>query len=186
MFSHTINEDVELKLLEVRHADELFRLTDQNRVYLREWLPWVESTTASAQTEGYIRSSLQAFSENNGFSAGIFYRGSMAGCIGLHSIDWVNRQTSIGYWLAANYQGLGIMTSACRALIDYIFHDLSLNRVEIKAAALNAKSRAIPERMKFRNEGTIRQAQWLNNHYVDLVIYAMLKEDWTSDIVQPL
>ncbi|MBW7475464.1 GNAT family N-acetyltransferase [Paenibacillus oenotherae] len=178
MLSHVINEDVSLKLLEVRHAEELFRLTDQNREHLREWLPWVDSTMSSTQTEDFIRSSLKAYSDNNGLQLGIVYRGSLAGCIGLHFIDWANRRTSIGYWLAANYQGLGIMTTACKALTDYVFHDLSLNRVEIRAAVRNAKSRAIPERMKFLNEGTVRQAEWLYDHYVDHIIYGMLKEDW--------
>ncbi|MNJ40026.1 putative ribosomal N-acetyltransferase YdaF [compost metagenome] len=70
------------------------------------------------------------------------------------------------------------MTSSCKAVINYVFHELSLNRVEIRAAVQNSKSRAIPERLNFCNEGIIRQAEWLYDHYVDYVVYGMLKEDW--------
>lgn len=178
MFSHNVTDDIQLRLLETRHAEELFALTDKNRKYLREWLPWVDATASSQQTKAYIQATLNAFADNNGLNLGIFYKENIAGCIGLHSIDWGNKKTSIGYWLAAEFQGHGMMTRACKALIDYAFYDLSLNRVEIRAAEFNAKSRAIPERLNFRNEGIVRQAEWLNDHYVDHVIYGMLREEW--------
>jgi ribosomal-protein-serine acetyltransferase len=108
-------------------------------------------------TKTFIESALKGFAENNGMNCGIYYQGRMAGCIGLHGYDWSNKKTSIGYWLGAEYQGKGIMTSTCKAIIDYIFNELKLNRVEIRAAVSNAKSRAIPERLGFVQEGIVRQ-----------------------------
>ncbi|TQR46020.1 GNAT family N-acetyltransferase [Paenibacillus popilliae] len=182
MFIHKINDDIQLKILEIRDANELFLLSDKNREYLREWLPWVDRTVSVGQTKEYIQFSLKLFAENNGFNLAIFYKSRIAGCIGLHSIDWSNRKTSIGYWLGEEYQGNGAMTSACKALINYIFNDLALNRVEIRAAVLNTKSRAIPERLGFLNEGTVRQAEWLYDHFVDHVVYGMLKEEWNKEV----
>lgn len=180
MFFHTVNENIQLKILEMRDADELFRLSDRNRNYLRAWLPWVDHTVSVEQSKEFIQHSLKQFADNNGFNLGIYYKNTLAGCIGLHCIDWSNRKTSIGYWLAEEYQGLGLMTSACKALIHFIFHDLGLNRVEIRAAVFNSKSRAIPERLNFQQEGIIRQAEWLSDHYVDHVVYGMLREDWLA------
>ncbi|HMM19721.1 MAG TPA: GNAT family protein [Selenomonadales bacterium] len=178
MFSHKVRDDVALRILETRHAEDLFSLIAENRECLRKWLPWVDGTTRPEQTRNRIEISLKAFAENNGFQLGVFHKGSIAGCIGLHSIDWNNRKTSIGYWLGEAFQGRGIMTDSCKAVVDYLFKDLSLNRVEIRAAPANLKSRAVPERLKFVNEGTVRQAEWLYDHYVDHVVYGMLKEDW--------
>ncbi|MBD0380235.1 GNAT family N-acetyltransferase [Paenibacillus sedimenti] len=178
MFSNQINDDIHLKLLETRFADELFALSDKNRDYLREWLPWLDATVSVEQTRNFIQSTLKAYADNNGFNCGIFYKGRIAGCIGLHGIDWINKKTSIGYWLGADFQGQGIMTLACKAVIDYVFNDLSLNRVEIRAAEHNSKSRAIPVRLNFVYEGKVRQAEWLYDHYVDHMVYGLLKEDW--------
>lgn len=178
MFIYKIDEDLELRLLEIRHAEELFLLTDQNRNYLREWLPWVDSTTEVKHSKGFIEMGLKQFSNNNGFQAGIWYKGKLAGCIGLHSINWSNKSTSIGYWLGESFQGKGIMTRACRAIVQYCFEKLNLKRVEIRVATGNYKSQAIPEKLGFQKEGCIRSAEFLYDKYVDHYIYGMLKEEF--------
>lgn len=178
MFSHSVNDDIKLKLLEARYADDLYELTNGNREYLREWLPWVDETISSEQTKNFIEFTLKQFADNNGFNCGIFYKDKIAGCIGFHGIDWGNKKTSIGYWLGAEFQKLGIMTNACRDLITYAFSELKLNRIEIRAGLHNLKSRAIPERLGFINEGTVRQAEYLYDHYIDHVVFGMLSSDW--------
>ena len=100
------------------------------------------------------------------------------GVIGFHKIDWNNKSTSIGYWLGEDYVGNGLMTKSVKAFVDYALIDLGLNRVEIRAAVENKKSRAIPERLGFTHEGTIRQSEWLYDHYVDHEVYGMLASDW--------
>ncbi|WP_336296604.1 GNAT family protein [Bacillus pinisoli] len=54
---------------------------------------------------------------------------------------------------------------------------MDLNRVEIRVADENIKSRAIPERLGFINEGKVQNAEWLYDHYVDHIIYSKLRED---------
>jgi ribosomal-protein-serine acetyltransferase len=178
VFYHRLDQDVELRLLEERHAKELFALTDRNRAYLREWLPWLDNTISVADTRRFIQASLEQFANNNGFTAGIWYRGQLAGLIGLQKIDWANRSTNIGYWLGAAYQGRGLMTKACQALVDFAFTDLGLNHVEIRCAPENKRSRAIPERLGFRQEGLLRQAEWLYDHFVDHVVYGLLASEY--------
>jgi ribosomal-protein-serine acetyltransferase len=70
------------------------------------------------------------------------------------------------------------MTKVVRALTDYALKELGLHKVEIRAAVGNKKSRSIPERLGFVNEGCIRQAEWLYDHYVDHVVYGILAEEW--------
>ena len=80
--------------------------------------------------------------------------------------------------MGEGFQGNGIMTNSCRALIGILFTEYNLNRVEIQVAPQNLKSRAIPERLGFQSEGFRRQAEWLYDHYVDHIIYGMLAQDW--------
>ena len=177
-FNLTLNDQTQLRLLEDRHADELFALVELNRAYLREWMPWLDTNTSVINTRSYISAGLAQFAQNNGFVAGIWHKNNLAGTIGHHNIVWHNRSTTMGYWLSAPCQGKGLMTQACRALVAYSFEELGLNRVEIRCAPGNKKSRAIPERLGFTQEGTLRQAEWLYDHYVDNVVYGMLVSEW--------
>lgn len=178
MLTYEIKDEYQLKMLNKWHADNLFETTNQNRNYLRQWLSWVDATKSSKQSLEFITAMRQAYMDHSGYTLGIFHKDKIIGCVGFNRIDWTNRKTDIGYWLAEEYTGRGIMTCACEALLSYAFEELCLNRVEIRAAVMNRKSRAIPERLGFVQEGVIRQAEWLHDEYVDHVIYSMLQADW--------
>lgn len=108
------------------------------------------------------------------------------GVIGTHNINWSNRSTSLGYWLGEAYQGQGVMTRACRALIAHIFNDMGLNRVEIACATGNNGSCAIPRRLGFTLEGINHQVEWLYDHYVDHYLFALLAQNWQLSPTSPL
>lgn len=165
-------------MLDLQDAKQLFILTDQSKGSLKEWLPFIEKNKSLADTEAFIKSTMTQFSNNNGFQAGIWFEGKIAGVIGFHKIDWHNKSTSIGYWLGESYEGSGLMTKSVKAFVNYAFVELNLNRVEIRAAEENKKSRAVPERLNFSEEGHIRQSEWLYDRYVNHVIYGMLAENW--------
>ena len=105
--------------------------------------------------------------------------GALAGVIGLEPIDSAHRTASIGYWLGAGQQGRGTMTRAVQALVEHAVSVLELNRIEIRAAVGNARSRAIPQRLGFREEGTLRQAERVGDAYLDIVVYSLLASEHT-------
>jgi ribosomal-protein-serine acetyltransferase len=180
MFTYKVDEKTKLKMLTLQDAESLFMLTDQSRASLKEWLPFIDHTKSSADTEVFIRATMKQYADNNGFQAGIWYEGEIAGVIGFHKIDWNNKSTSLGYWLGKGYEGSGLMTTSVSAFVNHALVELGLNRVEIRAAEENKKSRAIPERLNFTEEGRVRQAEWLYDHYVNHVVYGMLAEDWNE------
>jgi ribosomal-protein-serine acetyltransferase len=169
---------VEVLLFEERHAEMLFQLIDRNRASLRQWLPWLDWSHTAADTAEHIRQSQERYKDSNGFSAGIWIAGDMAGAIGLHAIDARHRGSSIGYWLSDEYRGAGVMTQACKAVVSAAFEHYHLHRIEIRCATSNLKSCAIPGRLGFTHEGTLREAEWLYDHFVDLHVYSMLEQDW--------
>ncbi|HEX8494234.1 MAG TPA: GNAT family protein [Pyrinomonadaceae bacterium] len=178
MFLYRINDRAELRLLEEQHAAELRAMTRRHWDYFREWMPSFSDDYSLAESRDFIRQCLERFAAGQEVPAGIWDAGEMVGVIALKSIDLINRNASLGYYLAATHQGHGLVTEACRILLDYAFEELQLNRVDILCAPGNAKSRAIPQRLGFTEEGTLREVQWLYDHYVDLIVYAMLKRDW--------
>jgi ribosomal-protein-serine acetyltransferase len=100
--------------------------------------------------------------------------------VGFHTVNWRDRSTSIGYWLAAGEQGRGTMTNAVRVMVDHAFRSMGLNRVVITAAVHNDRSRAIPQRLGFVEEGTLRQGVRVGDRYFDDVVHSMLAEDWAG------
>ncbi len=179
-FRYIIDQETELSLLEEEHSETLFALTDENREYLREWLVWVDNIESVSDTRRYIRSAVQQCNDDKGFQAGIWFRGNLAGIIGYQNLDWLNRSAAVGYWVGAAFQGNGLATNACGALVDWAFREWRLNRVEVRCAVENYRSRAIPERLGFTQEGIAHQAEWLYDGFVDLVIYGVLAKDWSK------
>jgi len=166
-----------LRLFEDADAEEFHRLINANRAQLTPWMPWA-ADQAPERTLRFIRLTRQQVADNDGFQTAIVCDGRIVGVVGFHGIDWEHRSPSIGYWLDAEHQRRGIMTGAVRALVDHALRGWELNRVEIRAALDNRNSRAIPERLGFRQEGVLRQAERVGDRYLDSVVYAMLASEW--------
>ena len=180
MLALKIDDKLELRLLEHRHSQMLFDLTVANREHLRPFLPWVPSIKEVSQTESFIKMGLEQFARNDGFQAGIFWRGELVGMVGLHYIRWNSERTEIGYWLSESVQGQGIATRTVRALCAYCFDELKLGRVEIRCATENARSQKVPERLGFVHEGTLRRMDKLEHGWSDWVVYGLLKSEWST------
>lgn len=178
MFKYIIDNEVELRLLDTYHSEEIFKSIISSREHLIRYLPWVEKTRTVEDTLDFIKNSKKQYAEGKGFDAGIWYKDEFAGVIGFHSINKITREISIGYWLNENFLGKGIMAKSCKVFIDFAFNVYGLNRVEIRCAKSNKKSRAIPERLGFIQEGIIRDGELLNEGREDLIIYGILKREW--------
>ena len=112
------------------------------------------------------------------FNLGIWKDKSLAGVGGYNKVDWTNKRAELGYWIAEEYEGQGLITKACRSLTENAFKKWKLHKVEIHCAVANKRSRAVPTRLGFKKEGVVRQREWLYDHYVDHVIYGMLAKEW--------
>jgi ribosomal-protein-serine acetyltransferase len=177
MFSKTIAVDAELRPVEVRHCEEIFAVVDRNRAHIRPWMEWVDRTKSVDDVKKWHATVMEQVAKNNGFQAGLWWRQKLAGMIGFHSFDWMHKKTSIGYWLDEQAQGHGLMTAATRALTLHALVDLKLHRVEIRCNPENHKSRAIPRRLGFTEEGRLREVEWLYDHFGDLIVYSLLDNE---------
>jgi ribosomal-protein-serine acetyltransferase len=168
-----------LRPFEPTDAGELTEAVAANREHLARWLPWAESHGFEDSVEYLERKQVQ-IEENDGFEGAILLDGRIAGGAGFHGVDWINRSTSIGYWLAADAVGRGLMSGAVRALLDHAFGVWELHRVIIEVVVDNARSRAIPVRLGFREEAVLREAKLIRGRYEDAVLYAMLASEWSA------
>ena len=174
-----ITKQLSLRPLQESDAQELFSLADDNRAYLREWLPWLDKTQTCQDTLEFIKLSIDQDMRGQSPVFAITYEDRIAGVIGYHAFDTENQIASIGYWLSEDTQGQGIITRACQALVHHALVTLNMNRVEIRAATENLKSRSVAERLGFVQEGILRNRENLYGTYVDHVMYSMLKAEYT-------
>jgi len=183
LFPLEVDRDVRIKLLEPRHALDLFKLVDSNRIQLREWLPFVDDYRSVAAATQFITRNREESDGTTGLVMGIWSGRLLAGVVTFDYIDWGNRAALVGFWLGKSFQGRGIMTRSCSALIDLAFNELGLNRVEISCALENRRCRLVAERLGFGQEGISRQSEWLYDHFVDTVSYSMLASEWKNRTV---
>lgn len=175
-----VDEEISLEFLEEIHAESLCNLVNDNRAYLREWLPWVDNMKAVTDFRQYIINCRRQAANKTDLGFAIVVNRNIAGRIGLHHLNHQNKIGEIGYWLAGEMQGRGIVTRCCNALIRYGFKELGLNRIEIKCGLGNSKSMAIAEKLHFSKEGVLKKAEWLNGEFIDLQLFALLKDEWKA------
>jgi ribosomal-protein-serine acetyltransferase len=175
----SIAEGAELRLWEAGDAAELTEVVAANRDHLATWMPWAETYGFQDSVEFLDLKRLQ-LEAHDGLEAALVLDGEIAGGVGFHRVDWVNRSTSIGYWLAADAQGRGLMTAAVTALLDYAFFEWELHRVIIEVIVGNERSQAIPERLGFRQEAILREAKLVRGSHEDTRLYAMLAPEWAA------
>ncbi len=166
-----MSRELKLKRLSVDHANELFSVTQANRNYLREWLPWLDAVQTPADTLRFIEGTIEQFESGRGPQYGVFWDKKLCGVVGFHSLNEKTREGSIGYWLSENCTGSGIMTEAVQELLRVGFKHYHLAAIEIHCAAENVRSRKIPERLGARLDRIVKDAEWLYDRHVDHAVY---------------
>jgi ribosomal-protein-serine acetyltransferase len=175
-----VDSEIELRGVCVADRDELYAAIDRNRARLREWLPWVIPGFNENDLSAFLRQKELDNETRISLTAQIRFQGELCGVVGLHDIELRDRNTSIGYWLDELFAGRGIMTRACRALVTQGFRNYNLHRIEIRCATGNRSSAGIAQRLGFTEEGVLRDAEWLHDHWVDLRVFSMLERDWSA------
>lgn len=173
-----ISPELTLRSFDRADAAELFAVVDQNRAYLRPWLSWVDVTLKPEHSLAFIEDSLRQTEEQQGIALGIFLEGKIIGSIGMYLWQHALRKAQIGYWIAREQQGKGLMTQCLRPFIDFLFHQLGLNKIEIHFVPTNTRSAVIAEKFQAKIEGILRDSYLSNGKLCDLVIAGILKSEW--------
>lgn len=183
MFSRElkVSDRVVLQVPGEDHAQEVAALVRRNLEHLQPWMPWAVDEYSVEHATEWIR----AVREVDGFPSAIGFLiredDTIVGTIGVHDIDHASRHAKLGYWIGQDHEGKGIVTDSCRVLLGHLFEDLAFNRVQINCNVDNKRSRAIPEKLGFTFEGTLREAELLNGKFRDQAVYSLLKREWPAN-----
>jgi RimJ/RimL family protein N-acetyltransferase len=100
------------------------------------------------------------------------------GGIGLYRVDMRHRRGEVGFWLTAAARGRGLGTRATRLITAWAFDALGFDRVELTTTPDNAATRRLAKGLGFREEGTMRRRNLERGRRVDVVMFAVLKDEW--------
>lgn len=162
------------------HPDDaaaVYALVDASREHLRAWLPWVDSSQQASATREFFEHVAEQRERQTTAAYLILQHGRIAGMIGLHDIEWTNRSFLIGYWVAARAEGRGLITRACRVLVNVAFEEWGMERAVIQCGVGNNRSSAVARRLGFTLEGVARHAQLLHGEFIDLEVWSLLRAE---------
>ena len=163
------DNEILLRQLELDDYKVIFETIDTQREYLGKWLPFVEFTKKPDDSKKFVEMTINLPEDRFEYVFIIRRENQFVGLIGFKCTDKQNKKTEIGYWLSEIFQGKGIATKSVKRLCDFAFNELGINRVQIKCAVGNEKSKSIPKRLGFSFEGIERDGELLKVFYSSLI-----------------
>lgn len=141
---------------------------------LRDGLPYPYT---EQDGKDYISAMLSA-NENNTFAFAITIDDKVIGSIGVFRQENIHRLSAeLGYYIAEEYWGKGIMTEAVKQICEYVFDKSDIVRIYAEPFAYNFASCRVLEKSGFQYEGTLRKNAIKNNKLVDMKMYSLLKAE---------
>ena len=176
MFKAKVDDEINLCMLHPSFAATYVQMVKENYDYLSQWLGWPEKCQTEEDFLDFIRDSLHKYADGRLMYCAIEYQGRIVGNAGFNSINHELKTVEIGYWLAAEYQGKGIMTRTCQYLIEHAFHQMGMEKVQIAAAKENKPSRAVCERLGMNLEGILTRREKVGDRILDHAVYGLHKK----------
>ncbi len=153
--------------------DDIAHFADNPRIAqnLRDVFPYPYTR---ADAEGYIRECI-AHGDEGQLCRAIVIDGRAAGSVGLfRQTDVARCSAELGYWLAEDYWGRGVMTQAVRQITAAGFAQLGVVRVFATPFATNRGSQRVLEKAGFRLEGVLEKSVYKNGRLLDSCLYARI------------
>lgn len=141
---------------------------------LRDGLPYPYTEQDGKE---FISAMLSA-DESETFAFAITVDNMVIGSIGIFRQGNIHRQTAeLGYYIAEEYWGKGIMTEAVKQICEYVFANSDIIRIYAEPFAYNIASCRVLEKVGFQYEGTLRSNAVKNGKAIDMKMYSLLKTE---------
>ncbi|MEV7725753.1 GNAT family protein [Streptomyces sp. NPDC101733] len=180
MFSIDLADDARLFPLEVWHAEEFLAHMDRGREYIGEHIALPDFVTDTASSRAFLASYAQKTAGDGGRLYGIRVGGTLVGGVLFRIFEPDTGNCEAGCWLEPAAAGRGLVTAACRILIDWAVRERGMHRVEWRASSANTKSLAVAERLGMTREGVMRQSYLHRGARQDTEVWAVLAHEWNA------
>jgi len=173
-----LGNGVEMRLVRESDVDAVLDVVTSNYDHLRTFMEWAKPDYSRADAAEWVSKATNRESDDKPLNFCIFRYDRMIGTVGFATFDRDAKVTEIGYWIAADEQGKGIISRATEALLDIAFGKIGMNRVQIRCADQNLRSAAIPRKFGFTEEGRQRQHVIRDGVVYDFLVFGLLRDEW--------
>ncbi len=173
-----ISSDLFLELVSPYSVEAVFKLVEDNRRYLGEYLTWVDTTISSEQVLENTKRALLSFSEKRSVDYLVVEKNEVIGRISIWLTDKDTFTYEIGYWIIERKKNLGIISSCVREVIDMGIEYLNAEKFEIACIVENIGSNGVAQKNGFILEGIKRNAIMVNGKKYNMNQYGLLKEEY--------
>ena len=169
-----VSDSIELRAVEENHITPLHHLICKNKSWLQNSLNWPQSVNTEDDTRKTVQGNMMLHQRGYAKMFMIFSEDELVGVLSFNRIEPLNKTAEIGYWLDESHQGQGIISQALQVLIHHYAKRGEIRRFVIKCRVANLQSNQVALRNGFTLEGCLKQAEFLNDTYDDVNIYARI------------
>ncbi len=175
------SEELVLKMIEDEDLDDFFEIHSSEIIY--RYIPGKAKKNIKT-VRNMIGHYSRDFNKKKMIFLGIYLKNPIQKMVGIVEIFDINKNinmVTVGYRLNENYWGKGISTRALKHLVNFLFSQIKVNRIQAFVMTENTRSGQVLKRNNFVYEGTIRKGQvWKDKGLVDLDLYSLLYDDYDS------
>jgi ribosomal-protein-serine acetyltransferase len=180
VFAHSLGDGAELAMLEPWHAEEFLAAVERSREYLSAAIPAAHDVHTLDDARSYLRRFADGHAEDTRHLVGIWLDGTLVGLTMLFDFDAAKGTCEMGVWLAPEAQGRGLVTRACRYVLDWAIGERGMKRVQWTNSPANVRSSAVARRLGLTYEGVHRSAWTLGGVRTDQEVWSVLAEEWPT------
>jgi RimJ/RimL family protein N-acetyltransferase len=189
VFAAPFGDGAELAMLEPWHAEQFLATLDRSREHLSATAPAARSIFTIDDARRYLRSWADAHAGDTRHLFGIWLDGTLVGCCQLLQFDARAGTCELGAWIAPDVEGRGLVTRACRQVIDWAILVRGVSRVQWMNDPGNERSRRVAMRLGMTREGLLRGVGVFNSPAMDFVdasarwdgeMWSVLASEWPT------
>ncbi|MGB1018424.1 MAG: GNAT family N-acetyltransferase [Chitinophagales bacterium] len=175
-FHLRVNSDLELKVPSNKDAEAIIYCVNVSRARLEKYMIWADKTKTKEDALKFINSNEYQSVFDKDFPLCIWYKNNIVGIAGFNNGDKINKTLDLGYWISNEYSGIGIVTKACQALINFAFSMTITQTIFIKCEVTNKRSYAIAQRLGFEFVKQEKGACYLKDGKPEMLTYKLQKK----------
>ena len=141
------------------------------------WEPYADADAARAYLEALVKN----YARDDFYDWGIEFEGALVGDISVVRLDAENCGCWLGYCIGRAWWGRGIVAEALRAVIDFLFENVGLERIAAMHDRENPNSGKVMRKAGMTCEGTLRRSRFIKGRFIDGVRYSILRDEWEAE-----